>query len=429
MNKLAALDRTLRLIHLDLLPDAPQGAVLAALEGTRVRLRASPANVASPAGQTAVVTTLLLLNELGFSVSLDLPDTQLAIRQPPLRGTRLRSAIEAASDDLLTPLSSGDHADIEVAFGDSPQTPRCRVIRVEATDWTCRVTAGESVPGRLTGAQPFGASFAAVAATAEVFRITMASFSERSRNALLPEHNTSVAGDVILQLPELVWLQLNLGRVDVISAGALSTALLYLLLRVPGLQARLRVVDDDEAAEDNLNRYLLLTRDFLGRRKVDVLASFQTRDLVIEPVAARLTEETVSQLRPLAERVVVGVDDIPSRWLAQKHAPNWVGVAGTTHFETIVSEHQPGSACAACLHPYVDEGPDEPIPTISFVSAFAGFMLAYRLARAAAQTPHLDATLAYPFNLGAERGVQTLQCAPHPKCPLRCSASMLLSHS
>jgi molybdopterin/thiamine biosynthesis adenylyltransferase len=251
----------------------------------------------------------------------------------------------------------------------------------------------------------------------------MREFARTSGAAALREHNLGEIRDVTVVVPRLELSGAQVGPVDVISAGALSTAMLYMLLRVPNISATLRVVDDDCAALENLNRYLLLKRDWIGRSKVDVLASYQLDRITIDPVAARLTETTAHELAPLAKRVVVGVDDIPSRWVAQRHSPGWVGVAATSHFETLVSEHNPDSACSGCLHPYTDDGPASPIPTISFVSALAGFLLAYRLVRAATGNARPDVTIAYPFNLGAERGIQTLPCAAHPKCPVQCRAS------
>lgn len=428
MSERLALDRTLQLIQLDLFPDAAESAILTALTANRVRLRATARNLMSNAGQTALVTTLLLLTELGTTVSLDIPDAVPVARQPPLEGVGLKSSIESISSSLLMPLGANQPADVEVVFGDTDPSGDCWFLRIEADDWHCQISRQATTRATpVIGAQPFGAGLAAVAATAEIFRRTMRMFGEKSRVEPLREHNLGETRNVTIELPRLGLADAQLGSVDMISAGALTTAALYMLLRVPNLTAAFRVIDDDTATVENLNRYLLLTRDWIGRRKVDVLASHQREGIAVSPVAARMTEASVQGLLPLAERVLVGVDDIPSRWVAQRYSPGWVGVAATSHFETLISEHTPDSACSGCLHPYTDEGPDVPIPTISFVSAFAGFLLAYRLVRAVTGGSQADVTIAYPFNLGAERGIQTLPCAAHPRCPVRCHASRKIS--
>lgn len=424
MNELAALDRTLRLVRFDLFPDSRDEAVLEALLSTRVRLRATADNILSGVGQTAFITTFMLLSELGISISLDIPEDVPLDVQPPLVGTRLGKSI--ADSQHLRLLSDEGPPHIEVVFGDTKPTGECRALRVQAGDWFCCVTAGSATGQPLIGEGPFGAGLAGVAAAAEVFRCTMREFGRSSGQDALPEHYLGDALDVSLRLPTLDITNVALGNVDVVSAGALTTAALYLLLRIPQLSAHLRIFDDDVAALHNLNRYLLLTRKTVGQRKVDVLASFQREGVVVEPISTRLTERNIELFSPLAERVVVGVDDIPSRWVVQRHARDWVGVAATSHFETVVSEHVRDSACCGCLHPYDDEGPDVPIPTISFVSAFAGFLLAYRVVRSASGQQQADATLAYPFNLGADRAVQQIPCAAHPRCPVGCDASRRL---
>jgi hypothetical protein len=416
------LDRTVRLIRLDLFPGASRSEVLRALTSSQVRLRTTTENLETAGGQTAFVTTLLLVAELGASISVDITGAYTRLgAQPPLRGDKLDVALRDLSTRLIRPLSSDQTPDIEIVFGDTPATGDARFIRLEASDWASAVT-GNLSGSRTVGQQPFGPAFAATAAAAEVFRSTMRTLAE-SGHAALSEHYLGPSRDVSLRFTPLERTG-DVGVVDVISAGALSTAALYLLLRVPGLTGRMRFIDNDTAALDNLNRYLLFTRKVLGHSKVGVLADLCPLGLDAVPIQERITAETIGSLLPLADRVMVGVDHIPSRWLAQRYAHGWIGVAATSHFEAVVSEHDPTSACAGCLHPYDDDGEPTPIPTISFVSAFAGFSLAYRLLRVSQGHALADATVAYPFNLSAPRAVQAVPCAPHPKCPVGCVASM-----
>jgi molybdopterin/thiamine biosynthesis adenylyltransferase len=90
---------------------------------------------------------------------------------------------------------------------------------------------------------------------------------------------------------------------------------------LPNIGGDMRVVESEVADLSNVNRYLLLRGDEDKRAKIDVLRDSSTTSLRITGVPQRFTEETREQLRPLRERVLVGVDDIPSRWRVQEEWP------------------------------------------------------------------------------------------------------------
>jgi hypothetical protein len=83
----------------------------------------------------------------------------------------------------------------------------------------------------------------------------------------------------------------------------------------------------------------------------------------------------------LADAVLVGVDHIPTRWAAQEARPAWLRVGATSHYHAMSSDHTHGTPCAWCLHS-ADEPDMGPIPTVAFVSHWAGLLLAWRLVRA-----------------------------------------------
>jgi molybdopterin/thiamine biosynthesis adenylyltransferase len=240
------------------------------------------------------------------------------------------------------------------------------------------------------------------------------------------EHRLQASGEIQLKLAPLAGAAVDLGAVDVISAGAITNAALFALLAWPGCSGRLRVLDDDMAEESNLNRYALLRREHLHRAKVEALAAQATSHLAIQGVPERYSEQVASELGTLAPRVLIGVDDIPSRWLVARQAPGWVCVGASTHFEAIVSEHVPGAPCPGCLHPHDDDGVGE-IPTVSFVSQLAGYLQAYRLlANAQGIEPTLP-TLAAPFNLGSARPLMAVGMPARADCPVGCAASRKLT--
>jgi molybdopterin/thiamine biosynthesis adenylyltransferase len=195
--------------------------------------------------------------------------------------------------------------------------------------------------------------------------------------------------------------------------------MLFALLRVPDLAAGLRIFDHDEFDWPNLNRYMLGRRSDLGENKAELLAA-QVRDNIrIEPVPRAYDDELAPRVQ-LARRVAIGVDDIPSRWRAQRYAPGAVIVGATSHFEVVVSEHIPGTACAGCLYPDGDDH-GRPIPTVSFVSALAGVLQAYRLVDA----PRRDArqTRAAPLNLAGSEPLTELGVVARRGCPVPCARS------
>ena len=120
---------------------------------------------------------------------------------------------------------------------------------------------------------------------------------------------------------------------------------------------------------------MLLVHSHLEECKAhDLAAICQGTGLEIEPINERYEQRYVRS-KKLAVSVLVGVDDIPSRWLVQRANPEWLGIGATTHWSAMASFHQLGLGCAEYLHP-VDDPNDAPIPTVAFVSFWAGLLTA-----------------------------------------------------
>lgn len=427
-----ALDRTVLLARRELLPELTPAQVGSGLCRQRVRLRANEANVSCAAGQTAVVATAALIGHSGARLLLDLPDIALVAPQPPLRVERLAYGLLEWSHDLIMPAAIADDrpADMTVLFGDTPLDPRDAgiVLRLSGDAWSCRLEMGrQSVGTPWASVAPFGGLLGAVAVAAEGFRAAVAAMAERHGVTPRAEHPVEGPRPVNLEVPPLALpTTLDVGQVDFISAGAITNAALYALLRVPQLTGHLRLIDGDIGALNNLNRYLLLRRSTLGRPKVDVLSQLSSALLSTVPVAELLSDDNVSQLGPLAERVLVGVDDIPSRWLAQSNAPGWLSVGATSGLEAVVSAHEAGGPCAGCLHPH-DAPFDGPLPTVAFVSAYAGFMQAYRLLANAVGLSPDGAVVSYPFALASPFAVMAIGQPARADCPVRCSAAQAIA--
>ncbi len=233
-------------------------------------------------------------------------------------------------------------------------------------------------------------------------------FSRSARLSLAPEDTPKVA---------------SLGEFDIISAGAVSNALVYALMRLPDVTGHARAFDKDTSDESNRNRNMLLIRRLEHLTKVALFAHFG-RGLQIEPVSRHFEGRDLDGLRP---HVAVGVDDIPVRWLLAGAMAEWMGVGATSHFSSMASVHFPYSACAGCLHPR-DEEMEGPIPTIAFVSFLAGLMVAADLVvEKSRSTAFLTSRQRYltPLHLEHDGTAFSTPVAPHPNCPVGCPASRL----
>lgn len=123
----------------------------------------------------------------------------------------------------------------------------------------------------------------------------------------------------------------------------------------------------------------------------------------------------------LAERVLVGVDDISARHDVQRAATGWLHVGGTTHFEVMSSVHQPDAPCVGCLHPPARFAQIGEIPTISFVSELAGTLQAYSLLASTAGVA-VPGFYCWANNVGGASGVVPFVPHANPRCALRCEA-------
>lgn len=431
-----ALARTTQLIADDIFGCKPgedpalEAAIVQGLQSTTVRLCADQANLQSPAGQTALVALFGLLAMMGIGIELDIPEIGIAGRQPPLRGGELRAALLAYGSDLIPGSRAGSglgRPDLTFILGDTP-APAGPAFSITGGPWSCEVSRpGARTPSTWRGSWPFGALAAAGASAPEGLRAALPRISAMAGRVLPgdPSYHLDLDRGFTLDLtvPGLPVQPIDIGEADVISAGAITNAALYSLVRVPWISGRLRVIDDDRFDLPNLNRYPLACRSDCGRFKTDILSGFSTERLGITGVHDRFGVPAAPPIGPLRERVLVGVDDIPSRWAVQAAADGWVAVAGTSHFFAMVSGHHPGEPCAGCAHPR-DETVEGAVPTISFVSFWAGLIQARALImNAAGIQPSRAATYISPFGLYGPRALQPGGVPARADCPVPCATA------
>lgn len=389
-----ALDRTLLLMRDEVHGTVTDDELIAALTGLRVALIADATNIASHSAQTAFVTAAMLMARSGHRVHLMCPPVDLAGPQPPLGRGDLVEELTRAGTDLLpgyafAPKPPAGEVDIAIALGDSAISVRAaRYIRLNAVDWGGRLGDGAANGSWDADLWPLGGMAAAGLAAAEAFKISMRRLTHVARNpsrmetVFAPAHNAAFA-----LAPERTPMVRRIGAFDCISGGAIVNAILYALARVPDVEGCARVIEPEKADTSNLNRYMLLRRSHLNKDKAHNLASVLAGSgLTIEPVPKRYESGQLPLLLPLATAVLVGVDDIPTRWLVQRAGPDWLGVGATTHWSAMASFHKRGLGCAECLHPADDPG-SAPIPTVSFVSFWAGLLTATYFLRHLAGQP------------------------------------------
>ena len=156
-----------------------------------------------------------------------------------------------------------------------------------------------------------------------------------------------------------------------------------MLSRLPGVSGYARVVEPESGDLSNMNRYPMLRRSAIDHGKAQALQFVMPPQLELQAIPTRYEGGRMLELGEFSPSVLIGVDDIPIRWKIQEENPRWLSIGDTTHWAAMASFHENGLGCARCLHPRDDHGLG-PIPTVAFVSFFAGLELASYFMRARA---------------------------------------------
>ena len=378
MTKIDALNRTFLLMRSDLNPGVSDEQLLEALGSTRVLLAADEAALATYSGQSAFIAASTTMARSAHSVWLQADDVPLLGDQPPLQGGTMLEALRETGRDLLPDWSfkegEPEGVDIAILFGAPQVTVEAGLIlHANATDWACDVNVSAAGPWQ-GGDWPLGGLAAAAIVAGEAFKTAMRKLRGHALSPpLFDDLHAPVGKAGIALAPSDTPKVSDLGSFDLVSAGAIGNAALHVLLRLPGVRGTCRVIDHDTSAFTNLNRNALLRRSRLDDPKVEDIASY-ANGLAIKPVPHRYKGEGEPAIA-LGDVVLVGVDHIPSRWAVQRENPSWLGIGGTEGTSVQCSWHEPGLACARCVHPSDIERTGE-IPTTAFVSYWAGLLLA-----------------------------------------------------
>jgi len=245
--------------------------------------------------------------------------------------------------------------DIEFARNASDTTTICigsatadGAIFPNASGWVARVN---HKPSQHDGPpNPYAAGAAAALACAELFRRIFLK-SRRERNVSLSLLNFDKKTGASLELADE-----NIGEVLFVGVGAVGNAALWALSRDTSIQGRLWLVDDEDVALSNLQRYVLATHKDVGRSKVLLGQQILSETgLNVEPSHLTLDGFTKEQGPIDIPVTVVSVDNVDGRRSAQTLLPRLV-VNGWTGEQALgASWHvlSRDAACLACLyHPH-----------------------------------------------------------------------------
>jgi hypothetical protein len=382
----AALARTLLLMRDDIRDDAPAADLLEALVGIRIALVGDARNLASHSAQSAFVSAAMLCARSGATVHLVAPDVSLVGPQPLLRAPNLIQALTDIDGFIVpkkcfVPAAAPGRVDLAVMFGDGPWTGTADVVRsVNADAWSTLISEPTTATEWIGGDWPFGGLAAAAIVAGEGYKAAMRKLRHWRRHEMFDEYFAPAGNARVALAPASTPSVSDLGEFDFVSGGAVTHGALFALARIPKVNGKVRVIEDDTNAISNANRYSLLTLDRLNILKADDLATQALFGMDISPLPFRFEQANMGKIGQLALAVLVGVDDIPARWAVQDAAQGWLGIGATSHYGMMTTIHQPHLPCARCAHPRDDSEPRE-IPTVSFVSFWAGLFLAARYLR------------------------------------------------
>lgn len=437
----SALARTILLLRDHIDARVPDAVVAEALTDVRVTIAADRANAVSAGAQHAIVTTALLAARSGAQVALELPSgLPLLGAQAPLQGDRLAPALMTALEDLIPGVTHNRYrgarrgrgvSDVAILIGDTPWRGRAgRILRLQSDPWAGAIASAGAGTRWVAFDSPFGPLGAAGLGAGEVFKAAVSRLRDGAIDRVAFDLLFAPTAAAIVRLAPLGAPSptRDLGAFDAISGGAIIQAMLYALGRIPGVAGTGRVIEPERGDMTNLNRYVLLLRSRLTEFKADDLARWATTGalggLQLTSIIARYDAALAETLAPQAPAVLVGVDDIPSRWVVQAQRPEWLGIGATTHYSAMASYHTRRLGCARCLHP-VDEPGAGPIPTVAFVSHWAGLWLASMFAKARTGIP-LPAAQQSVFmtSLRAESpaSIWYAPVPPRAGCALGCAA-------
>ena len=221
-----------------------------------------------------------------------------------------------------------------------------------ASGWVARVNHTPSQ--RVGPPNPYAAGAAAALACAELFRRIFLK-SRRERNVSLSLLNFDKKTGANLELADE-----SIGEVLFVGVGAVGNAALWALARHTSIQGSIWLVDAEDVALSNLQRYVLTTYADVGRSKVQLGQHvLSDTSLIVEPNHSTLEEFADARGSIDIPVTVVSVDNVDGRRAAQALLPRLVvnGWTGDQALGASWHEFSRDAACLACLYHPHGQGP------------------------------------------------------------------------
>lgn len=364
---------------------------LTRLKSMEVAITGSKEILRSFNGQHMLFTVANLLSRFCLSIDLVLPShIKTTIKFPFAKKDDLSVCLESLCKKINPCLNLGigykqKRYDVVIAIG-SCERDLGRTIFINSDGWIAYAnTQGNPLGWMSNNPNPIGAQMAACIGIAEVFKAIFSTFEGSNL------YNTIAGGSIVFstfdygfknnpminpQLPTSI----SIGSVHLISLGAINSATLYTLCAIPGIEGNLILVEPQHLEISNLNRYLLTMAEdaILQKSKIEVAKKFVDNFLGVKSAFPVKYQEFRKSGQAFGmDLIVVGVDNNESRWEIQKDLPKLLLCGGTEVSKIQISRHDDISkkACLGCLYQGAT-GSSQFIPTISFVSALSGILLA-----------------------------------------------------
>lgn len=251
MSAIEQLNRTILLCRDYVSEELSDASIWHYFQSVRVLCVADAANLSSHSGQSCLVTVVSLLSRMGMQVRLEMPETSIIRRQPPFRGKLLRDSLLGSSNNLIfgatvQQTTSEHEPDLIFVLGTVPL--KNGLVRLGGS----ADQKGIGPASRWAAEWPIGAMTSAVLAAGEAFKYVMQLLPLRGKDDLVffePSRDSNWDfGSIPIPRGEL-----DLGEVDIVGAGAISQAALYVLLRLPQLRMTGRIFDDDTCGAQKLH--------------------------------------------------------------------------------------------------------------------------------------------------------------------------------
>jgi molybdopterin/thiamine biosynthesis adenylyltransferase len=262
-----------------------------------------------------------------------------------------------------------------------------RTISVNSDGWLTYLYPDRKHFARISENQnPLGAQLSACFGVAEIFKAIFSKTldcnpldvsSSESLTFSILDYALNTPSTENPVLPE----SFHLGSIHLIGAGAIGSATAYSLRSIHGVSGALTVIDPETIEVSNLNRYLPVTaKDAIENKpKVNIVKGLLSDSGLQVTVFRKAYQNYAKKRTPNLDLAVVAVDNDQTRWTIQNDFPRVILNGATGVSSLTISRHDDflEKACLGCLYPKGQE-PTAPLPcpTISFISATGGVLLA-----------------------------------------------------